>query len=520
MAVGIHGRARPSNIVQDSELCPSNSLKAPQADDAVRNQAERVDITHYENKPHDSGSLKQPPPADVSSKTTMAHTGNLAPSPGHGRTSFNIAPISLADPAQHHSYTSTINKTSLSNDETGDVSPSSAANTETSAHGEENEFSAETTQVVDLTLNHDQCGQVDIVSQKRIEDSSLRHVDSPRDDRRSSSSEPGRRSTETIRRGRQMAERAPANLKTLLQPVRQSKVIKRPTVSQQHQPLPSSLPSGNSAASSGRSPSEEDLYYLLLHRYRKREHTEKQLVARLRQLETENTELCSTAQECQQQLKSSLVSSSRQAAEIRAQKMIINDIKNSHSKIRNFMTEVCAEQEVLKAKATSIDQARHELHDDRDRFQQTLESAKTAAASSSNALSIIKTSLARFSQDTAILETSLQDAKLDVQNQQSLLTQERHRNTRYKNHISEVTRNHNHFSSTIKQEQQHLLNTLKSIRDKLGKLETHHAQPAQPPNLPALDQCVEMLRGLTKVETASPADVTDMIQVVHGLTER
>ena len=434
-----------------------------------------------------------------------------APPLGQSRASFSIAPISLAGP-----HRTSLDAALLNGKEAEDESHRITAGTKTSTLNEQKESLVAAYGVVELTVNDHQSGDFEHVS-KVTEDDRLTDVEFPEVNRCSSSIEPRQQSTERTRRSHNSADRTLTNPETPLQPVKPSKVVKRTSTLRQH---PSSLPSGTSAAPSGRYPSEEDLYYLLLHRYRKREHTEKQLAARLRQLENENTELCLAAREYQQQLESSNTSSSRQAAEIRAQKAIINDIKDSYSKIKDFMKKVCEDQLNLKDKAHSIDREKQRLRDERDSFRHDLEDTKNTTATSSNAMKKIKAKIAECRQNTVLLETSLRNSKLDLQNKQSLLAQEQRRNVRYENHIAEVTRKHDSFSSVIGHEQQRVWSTLQGIRERLGNLETESAQPAQPPNLPAMDQCVEMLKALTKVETATPADITDMIQAVHVLTER
>lgn len=294
-------------------------------------------------------------------------------------------------------------------------------------------------------------------------------------------------------------------------------VAKNCTPKQQQSAL---LPSGSSAVSASRVPSEEDLYFLLLHRYRKREYTEKQLAARLRQVEAENTNLCEAAQGYQKQLQDSSTSSSQQAAEIRSQKMVINDLKNRYAKIKDYMTMVYNDLEALKAKAISMGQEKQALRDEHDKIYQVIEEAKNSTTSSSHTLTKLKTHLAEVRHDAAYFEQTVNKTYLKLRDEQRLLVQERQKNRKYENHIVDITRQRDRFSFTIQQEQQHVLNALKSIKEKVSGLEMGHAIAAASRNVPALDQCVELLSALVKVETASPADMTDMIQVVHALTKR
>lgn len=513
----MNGSGRPTKNPQNSELFEANHAEASQTDGTTGNQVQEKHLTHRESKLQDSRTVEPLPLTNLSGKTSMANIDDFVTSIGPAQPGFSVLPLSLTGTPVPHPHISIVDEASKGEEEASISTCSIPATTKTAAYNNQNESPSGPFQVVDLTLTQHQSGQAQMIEQRTAEETSVTRIGSPEDHGRSSSSKFGTPSMETTRRGRKPAQRAAASPKTPLGPVKPSKVTKGPSILQ---PQASFVPSGNLAASNGRSPSEEDLYYLLLHRYRKRECTEKQLASRLRQLENENTELDLAAQECTQRLETEIAFSSEQAARIRAQQSIIDDIKNRHSKIKDFMKNVCEEQEVLNHKATLMDLQRQELRNEHDGFRLTLEDAQNITVSCSKVTNKIQTDIAELRQHAALLETSLHSKRRDLQSKESLLKQERLRNTRYEKHISDLARSHGIFDSTIRQEQQHVSSALKSIQDNLNDLKTHHAQSVQPPNIPALGQCVEMLKELVKAETASPADITDMIQVVQGLTER
>ncbi|ERF74563.1 hypothetical protein EPUS_00693 [Endocarpon pusillum Z07020] len=394
-----------------------------------------------------------------------------------------------------------------------DLSPNIATNAEPSRSSEHTSYRKETQSVVDLTDDDRLNEKRHLSSQSLCKEDSPTHIELSSKSR-VTSSEQGRHTPRMIAGDRGTVGSPHHSPKTPSLRARHEGVEKNRTLKQQQ---PSLLPSNSSAVSANRVPSEEDLYFLLLHRYRKREHIEKQLAARLRQVEAENTSLCEAAREYQKQLHDLGTSRSRQAAEIRAQKMVINDIKNGYVKIKDYMKMVHNEQESLKAKAISMGQEKRALRDEHDGIHQAIEEAIDSTTSSSHAINKLKTHLLEVRHDAAYFEETANKANLKLQGEQQLLVQERQKNRKYENHIVDITRQQDRLSLVIKREQQHVLNALNSIKDKLTGLEVNHATAAVPPTLPALDQCVEMLSALIKVETASPADVTDMIQVVNAL---
>lgn len=508
----MHDDGSSAVSMQDSELCVSNNVVTLPADDFARDDADQEGELRFDDQPRATPASTRPAPTNMLGNSMTGRRVDRAPHLGQSCAKFCIAPISPVGP--HRPSVGAV----ISNDEeASNVSQPTTVDTKTSAGSEQKESPVAACGVVDLTINDYPNEDSEPVANNRTEDDSLTDVEFPTADPGSSSTEPRRKSIERTRRSRLSAGSSPTALEKSLQPVNPGKVVKRNAAPQQP---PLTLPPGTSAAPSGRSPSEEDLYYLLLHRYRKREHTEKQLATRLRQLENENTELGQAARQYQQQLQSSNTSANRQAAQIRQQNGNINNIKECYSKIKDFMKKVCDDQLSLKDKAESIDREKQTLRAEYIDLRRDLEDAKNTTATSSNAINKIKGKIAEFRHDAVLLETSLGKTKLDLQNKQSLLTQEQRRNTRFENHIAELTRKHNGFSSEFREGSQRLQDILQGMSGRLGNLEKDIALPAQPPNLPAMDQCVEMLKELTKTETATPADITDMIQVVQALSER
>lgn len=506
-----------SSGLANLKLCPAIKTKASHADDPESGVTKQGDISSPKIEPRGGRAPKPHPSPEIPKKSILGRSIDIAPLPKQRPSCGSIPSTSRAHTVQHDNYGHSREIASVDHENAGNASPSAVTNAEISAMQEQVGPSGENTELIDLTLQDSQDGRLDVRSGNTFDNHGLAHGRSLREKGNSSSSKPEWEPHGPIQQGRNIVPRAAPSPKTPLHPV---KPLKAPEWLPDPQRLPPLVPSGASDGPTGRAPTEEDLYILLLHRYQKREHSEKQLVVRLRQLQAENTKLCQTAEECRQRLQSSLASNSRQTAEIQAQNLVISDIRDSNARIKSFMTDVYEDQEALKAEATSMNLERKTLREEHDHFRRNIQEAKNATTSSSNALDKIKKDLAEFRQETASLEMSLRDAKLELQNKQNLLSQERRRNTRYENYIAELTRKQNNFTLNIQQDQHHLLGILKGIRDKLSHLENEQAMATLPPKLPALEDCAEMLRGLSKVEVASPEDIADMIRVMQGLAER
>jgi hypothetical protein len=440
------------------------------------------------------------------------HSNYVEKRPG----SFNIMPMSATAPDGRPSD-HTNAPVALNHADSDHTPPSAATEVETPNISKQTSHINGTREVVDLTHDGRQHQQSDSLLHVPAQEE-CPNTGSTRDYEHPPSTETVGRTFRTSGEDRRSVESVLEIQKPPQQHSRSDKVVKNRHVPRQ-QSL--SLPSGNSGVPAGRVPSEEDLYFLLLHRYRKREQTEKQLAARLRLVEFQNAELSRTAQEYQQRLESSVAANNKQAAEMRAQKKVIVNIKDGYQKIKEFMKDVYTDQEALKAKATLISQDRQTLRGEREHLRYAIKNVNDATISSNDSMNEFKMRIAEFRQEASHLETSVHDANSKLQNEHLQLVQERARNIKAEKHLEEITRQQKTFSLAIQQEQQYVLSALNIIQTKLSNPEADRPVVApSPPELPALDQCVELLTALAKVETASPADVTDMIHVVRGLVKR
>jgi hypothetical protein len=464
----------------------------------------------------DCGLSRQPPIPEGSTKPTLLQsTASDAKTPGTG--GFSIFPIARAGPGSQADGDIDSTPASLIQKHASTSSPAVTIDGEVSFLDKQPCALKADSMVVDRTYDKHPSGGMDRVASIVIEDGSSTNVGSPIDKGRPLGSKTGGTSYGAFSRPRPHSGRQSPSPKTPSHLMKRSKVVKNLGNAQ---PQLLSLPLGNSGVSTARAPSEEDLYFLLLHRYRKREQTEKQLAARLQELESEKAELCEAAEHYRQRLEASTTSCNIYETQIRAQEVSIDEIKDGFLRIKNYMTQVENDQRYLIATAASIDQHGLELRNHRGHIQQSVEEAQEAATSSSNSLKEVQTQLADLLRESAQLEMCVHDAKLELKNNQISLTEERRRSAKYENHIAEITTGQTNFSIAVQQEQKKVLTALQCIKTQLSNLEAVRIPALSPPDPPALDQCVEMLTALTKVETASPADITDVIQVVQGLTDR
>ena len=266
-------------------------------------------------------------------------------------------------------------------------------------------------------------------------------------------------------------------------------------------------------------PSEEDLYFLLLHRLRQREGADKSSKARLHQLEHENAMLHDKVQGCAQRVDSLHAAADGKDAEICRQKAVINDTKRKCASIKEFMKKIRDDRDVLRTKFDLMSQQHQELQNDRHSFSQCLEAAQNSAQSSSGVIARFNGRVGDIRHETSHLSSLLRETKNRLTGEQQLLIQEKQKNAVLEAQIHSMSHKQESSIGSILQEQQHFCEIMKTLRDKVCQVQRGQ-DSVELIQGPALRHCQDMLMALCQVEVVTSADMKDVIQVVGGLRQR
>jgi hypothetical protein len=331
--------------------------------------------------------------------------------------------------------------------------------------------------------------------------------------------------------GSQLPHTPQANARRLAEkPTKVCKVLSKPRLVG-HQAAPGSqgttdppnitaITSGPISASRNTTPSEEDLFYLLMHRQRQRKDIETRLLVRQKHLETVNARLSQRNQSYQHRLSASRVDRDKSAAEASVQKVALEDLKTRFQKLKTFVNGLGNDYSALRQQADQIKLSQQGLLHEKEDIFRDLQNCRTASVASERSINSIVSNVAKVRQNVAPLEQSLLETTKTLEGGRRLLSKEQQKNKRLEKYLLQVANTQNRYSSAIQDEQKAVLKQLKEITMKVNAVEKATTAETQPLLLPGLDECVRMLTTLHDADRVGPADITKVADALKNLSQR
>jgi hypothetical protein len=285
-------------------------------------------------------------------------------------------------------------------------------------------------------------------------------------------------------------------------------------------PLVRAVSSGPVSASRDAAPSEEDLFYLLMHRQRQRKDVEARLSARLKHLETVNTRLSKQNQTYRCQISASYISRDKSAAEASFQKEALENFKTRFQKLKTFVNGLGNDYSALRQYADQIKLSQQSLLNEKEDIYRDVQSCRAGSAASEQSVHSIISNVAEVRQSIAQLEESLAEGRRTLEAESRLLLKEQHKNKRLETYLVQVASTQNRYSSAIQDEQKAVLGQLREISAKVSAVEKATTVELQPLLLHNLDECVRMLTRIHDAERVGPADIAKITHAVSSLSER
>jgi hypothetical protein len=267
-------------------------------------------------------------------------------------------------------------------------------------------------------------------------------------------------------------------------------------------------------------PSEEDLFYLLMHRQRQRKDAETRVKVRQKQLETANARLGQQNENLQRQLSVACTSRDQRAAEASFQKVAMEDFKARFQKLKGFVNGLINDYGALRQQADQMRNSQQSLINEKEHLYRELQGFQIASVASERTISNIVSTVAKVRQSMGPLQQSLVDSKKTLEGESHLLSKEQEKNKRLETRLLQVATSQNRYSFAIQNEQKAILSQLRDITSKIHIAERATTAEPQPLQLPGLDECVRMLTKLHDTDRVVPADIAQVTDAVRTLSQR
>jgi hypothetical protein len=267
-------------------------------------------------------------------------------------------------------------------------------------------------------------------------------------------------------------------------------------------------------------PSEEDLFYLLMHMQRQRKDAQTKAMVRQKQLETANARLGQQNENFQRQLSVACTSRDQSAAEVSLQKVAMENFKARFQKLKGFVNGLINDHGALRQQADKMEISQQSLIKEKEHLYRELQGFQVASAASERAMSNIVSTVSKVRQSMGPLEQSLADSKNTLEGASRLLSKEQNKNKRLETYLLQVATTQNRYRFAIQNEQKVILDQLRDIACKIHIVEKATTAVPQPLQLPGLDECVRMLTKLYDADRVVPADITQVTDTVRTLSQR
>ena len=302
-------------------------------------------------------------------------------------------------------------------------------------------------------------------------------------------------------------------------PVLNGRVAKHPTPrTRVRQPPPQGSPRPASTATS--QPTEEDMLFLLMHRYRCAKDRELDLAASHKQLQVHNSRLHEQSRTWQQKLAAANAHTERQELAISAYKAEIENFKSRFTKFKDYAKNLAKDHTELGAALKKIRSSQSDITREKDGIRSDLESLKQATASTNKVLGGLVPKISATAHELRPLEQALRTADEKAKINEANLKHERLRNNRIEAQILNSQQIQEQLSLSSMQEYRTAavyLDELCHTILQLGKIITKKIQPK---DTPGVEQCLNLLKALKEKQSAGITTLAETKTVVNAVSER
>ncbi|KAK2761645.1 hypothetical protein FQN54_001473 [Arachnomyces sp. PD_36] len=301
-----------------------------------------------------------------------------------------------------------------------------------------------------------------------------------------------------------------------------SKVMKRQHKDKGRPGKPPQLPHDTGFSTEGLSsqPSEEDLFYLLIHRLRQREDSEAASAALREQMEAQIRDITQENEELQIQLGQANDKCQNQESEIGAHRGLIDRWKAKFGKLRAFITGIGNDYECLRKEGQTIKSTQSTLAGESRAINESLRHLFENTDRIEQQWSKRQDQWTQIRHDIGCLEQSLTVAQRKVDDGRQLLLQEKQRVSVLENFIRDHSLKQQKQASSILQQQAETVHKLDSLFDHIQESRDDSLRAFKSEVQPEITECLKIVKVLSDRDSMGPRDLETVHDAIHTLSTR
>lgn len=267
-------------------------------------------------------------------------------------------------------------------------------------------------------------------------------------------------------------------------------------------------------------PSEEDLFYLLIHKLRQREEQETANEALREQMKSDIVELSEENQSLRAQLEKSHSRQEEQEAEINTKRSQVEYWKVKISKLRRFLNGMRKECEALRDEANDLKEAEAGLVQEKFELVKCLSEIKVNVDQAASNVSQQPVRIASITEDFKILKLALRSAEEKVYYYHDRFIHEQKRVLKLERYIQNSENEHRNELRLTREMQSELVDKLNIAIDHVKQRWESSQTMLQSAICPVLQECLDSVNILSGKPSVEKRDLENLNSSVCGAISR
>ncbi|OJD25716.1 hypothetical protein ACJ73_02917 [Blastomyces percursus] len=264
-------------------------------------------------------------------------------------------------------------------------------------------------------------------------------------------------------------------------------------------------------------PSEEDLFYMLIRKLKKRDEMEAEATAMKERMKDEMLALNRTNDDLRSGLRESQIFCKNQQERLKASNSLVERWKAKFSKLRTFVTSVGSDFEALRKEGEILKSTQESLLQEKNQIHGTLKQMSDSTNSLKTRWSQHRATIAGVRQELSTLEKSLLTATTRVTETEKLLSRERNHVATLENYINNHSDRQHRQALKLDEKQSQTITKIESIHKHIESWNSSQSSIRDEMQT-GFTSCMLLLTSLSQQQTLKPQDLEKVDCAIRDLS--
>lgn len=264
-------------------------------------------------------------------------------------------------------------------------------------------------------------------------------------------------------------------------------------------------------------PSEADLFYMLIHKLKRRDDAEAASVAMREQMEEKLRKAGDENKALTAQLNQAMIRYKKQGAEMTSQRGLIERWKVKFGKLRGVVKGIGDDQESIRDEGQRLKSTQSSLFQEKSQFFEQVKVISNATETVGQKLSNQRRQVSEIRHAAADLDHLVVRLKTQLADREISLVRERNHAARLEGHIENASKGHLRIAKEIRKDQIGTLSKIERIYKHIDASSKDHLETFRADLRPLLETSTEMLNIAKETEIVDPAQLRLVESLIRNL---